>query len=91
MRPISVVPVQVVGDVGPCSADSVVGLQVHPPILHAAPQTLEKDVISPGTTRVNSSAVNWLPRSVLTISGAPQHQRQLDHLLDVNGLLSGLS
>jgi len=44
MRTMQVVPAQVVGDVGSRRAHAIVGLQVHPFVLDAAPQALHKHV-----------------------------------------------
>ena len=48
-----VVPIQVVGDVGSGGAHAAVGLEVHPFVLHAAPQALYEDVVAPGATPVH--------------------------------------
>src|ERR1043166_734504 len=53
MRAMYVVPVQIVGDVGACRAHALVGLEVHPLVLRAAPQALDEDVIAPGSTSVH--------------------------------------
>jgi bifunctional non-homologous end joining protein LigD len=53
MGSMLVVPGQVVGDVSTRGADAVVGLQVHPLVLDAAPQALHEHVVSPGTAAVH--------------------------------------
>lgn len=50
MTAMCVVPGQVIGNVGASCADAVVGLQVHPLVLQAAPQALDEDVVSPGVS-----------------------------------------
>ena len=52
MRSIGVTPGHVVGDVGARRAHAIVGLAVHPFVLHAAPQMLDEHVVPPGTAPI---------------------------------------
>ena len=53
MRSLGVVPVKVLGDVGPSCCHTVIGHQVHPLVLHAAPQPLDKHVVPPGPLAIH--------------------------------------
>jgi hypothetical protein len=53
MRSLGVVPVKVLDGVGPCRRYAVIGHQVHPPVLRAAPQPFDKHVIPPGTFAIH--------------------------------------
>jgi hypothetical protein len=53
MRPIAVVPVDVLADVGPRFAHAGVGPQVHPLVFDRAPDPLDEHVIPPGAAAVH--------------------------------------
>ena len=94
-----VVPIQVVGDVGSGGAHAVVGLEVHPFVLHAAPQALDEDVVAPGTTPVHGQLAALGQNrfgeldcgelaalvGVDDLGHAVAREGLLDHLLSVDG------
>ena len=47
MRPVRVVPVKVISNVGARRAYAVAGFEVNAFVLHAAPQALDEDVVAP--------------------------------------------
>src|SRR5476651_3207 len=53
MRPLLVVPRQIVSDRLPCLADGLIGLQIYLFVLHAAPQPFDKNVVSPASLAVH--------------------------------------
>src|SRR5471032_2569790 len=53
MRPLLVVPRQIVSDRLPCVADGLIGLQIYLFVLHAAPQPFDKNVVSPASLAVH--------------------------------------
>ena len=48
-----VVPVQLLGNVAARRAHTPIDLEVHPFVLHAAPQALNEYVVAPGATPVH--------------------------------------
>ena len=53
MHATGVVPLKVVSDVGARGAHAVIGFEVNPFVLHAAPETFNKDVVAPGAAPVH--------------------------------------
>ena len=84
MRALAVVEVQIPADRGARLADAVVGPQIDLFVFDRAPEPLDEDVVAPrapavhadrdgvvSSRPVNAALVNWLPWSVLKISGLP--------------------
>ena len=53
MRPLLVVPRQVVSDGLPCLVDGLIGLQIYLFVLHAAPQPFDKNVVPPASLAIH--------------------------------------
>jgi hypothetical protein len=58
-----------IGDVAACCADAVIGLEVHPLVLHAAPQALDEDVVPPGTAPVHRQLAARLENDIGELLG----------------------
>src|ERR1700676_4831173 len=85
MRTLAVVEVQIPADRGARLADAVVGPQIDLFVFDRAPEPLDKHVVAPRPLAVHADRdgvveqqagvkswpVNWLPWSVLKISGLP--------------------
>ena len=84
MRSPAVVPVEALGQTLLLLDAAVAGAQIHPLVLHRPPQPSTKmlswqrprpsmliSILCFLSTSVNSALVNWLPWSVLKISGVP--------------------
>ena len=85
MRAAGVVELEVAGEPLLCLEHTVVGVQVDVLVFNALPQPFDEHVIHPSAlavhaeldtmifehSPVNASLVNWLPWSVLKISGGP--------------------
>ena len=81
MRPLRVVPIEVVSNVGACCADAVVGFEVHALVFHAAPQSLDKDVVTSSATPVHVQLAVLGQNTVSELGG-----RELAALIGVNDL-----
>ncbi len=100
MRPAAVVPSHVLGNVGPRGDHAAVGLEIHPLVLHAAPESLHEDVVAPGPAPIHAELAATLQRGVGELGGgelaaligvddlgrAPAGQGLLDDLLGMASL-----
>ena len=81
MRTMCVVPTQVVSDVRSGRAHAVVGLQIHPFVFDAAPQALDKDIVTPGAAPVHRQLAAAGENDICEF-----HRRELAALIRIDDL-----
>ena len=81
MHATGVVPLKVVSDVGARGAHAVIGFEVNPFVLHAAPETFNKDVVAPGAAPVHRQLAAFGEHRVGEFGG-----RELAALIGVDDL-----
>ena len=86
MCAIGVIPTEVIRNISARGAHAIIGLEINPFVFHAAPDSLDEDVVAPGTAAIHRQPATFRQHHISEFGG-----RKLTALIGINDLRRAIS